>query len=182
MSPETTELLNKLLTIAFPVSVITAVFANLFNKFANDKNQSLKYITDERAKWRNFVKESASKIYSREYKDDSKKALISKLILSLNPLSVEGEIDHTIVLLLNKIEEGEDDENTFPQLRYCIGMLLKHDWERSKNETRGILGRVCNWKKKRNVINEFRKWYEKQNNKKPIFNEKKEILIDEKYN
>ncbi|GAV11420.1 hypothetical protein [Paenibacillus sp. NAIST15-1] len=153
------DLINKLLTIAFPASIVTAILASIFNKITNDKNQSLKYVTDERAKWRNFVKDSASKIYSREYENESKKVVITKLILSLNPLSKQGEIDHTIILLIHKIEKGTSNEHTLEQLRFCISMLLKHDWERSKNETMWVLKRIVNYRRERNVIKEYKKWY-----------------------
>ncbi|KZE65052.1 hypothetical protein AV545_03780 [Paenibacillus jamilae] len=117
-------------------STITALIANFITKKNNDKNLSLKYITEERAKWRQFVKVSASKIYSNKYESEyEKKQLIAHLIFSLNPLKVKGNLlDLKIISLLEIIESGDDNELILKEFRDCIGILLKHDWERSKDE------------------------------------------------
>ncbi|QWU14283.1 hypothetical protein SAMN04487895_101581 [Paenibacillus sophorae] len=159
MSPETTtDLLNKLLTIAFPVSLVTALFANLINKVSNDKNQSLKYITEERAKWREFVKISASKIYSGEYNEkETEKYTITHLILSLNPLQYtsDNNLDNRIRELLGMIERGNRKQEVLEEFRYCVGTLLKYDWERSKNEAKPWIKRELDDTLKRRFLHKY---------------------------
>ncbi|KAF6630603.1 hypothetical protein H6F38_14345 [Paenibacillus sp. EKM208P] len=142
MDTQTVDTLNKLLTIAFPASILTAILASIFNKFTNDKNQSLKYITEERAKWREFVRDSVSKICASNYGEESRKAVITRLKLSLNPLDGKRNfLDVNILDILNKILDYKSTPDDLKELSYLVGLLLKYDWERSKNETKSILKR-----------------------------------------
>ncbi|TDL70416.1 hypothetical protein E2R58_15155 [Paenibacillus amylolyticus] len=125
-----------ILTAVASSAAVSALIAALFSKSNNDKNQSLKYVTEERGKWRQFIKESSSVIYSGNYKNDKEKPqLISQLILSLNPLNVRGnKLDLKIIDLLKTIQRGDESTQTLDEFRDCISILLKHDWERSKAE------------------------------------------------
>ncbi|WP_124115352.1 hypothetical protein [Paenibacillus xylanexedens] len=124
-----------LLETIFTATVSAAVIAAIINTLSNDKNQKLKYITEERAKWRADIKMSASKIYSGDFESKELKTLTTHLMLSLNPLyNTDETLDRTIINLLKKIESGDRDEEVLRQFRTCIGILLKYDWERSKNE------------------------------------------------
>lgn len=149
-------------------SVSATVIAAIINKISNDKNQSLKYITDERAKWREFVKISASKIYSGKYDLDkeTEKGVITHLILSLNPLrnTSDNRLDNKIRELLEEIEKGKRTPEVLKEFRYCIGTLLKHDWERSKNEAKPWLKQDLNDTIKRKFLHTF--YLEKHERKK----------------
>jgi len=117
------------------VVLSAAVVAAIINTLSNDKNQKLKYITEERAKWRADIKMNASRIYSGDYENGVLKTHTTHLMLSLNPLyNTDETLDRTIINLLKKIESGDRDEEVLRQFRTCIGILLKYDWERSKNE------------------------------------------------
>lgn len=118
------------------IALSAAVVAAIINTLSNDKNQKLKYITEERAKWRADIKMNASRIYSGEYENVKElKTRTTHLMLSLNPLyNTDETLDRTIINLLKKIESGDRDEEVLRQFRTCIGILLKYDWERSKNE------------------------------------------------
>ncbi|PIH59063.1 hypothetical protein [Paenibacillus sp. LK1] len=149
-------------------SVSATVIAAIINKISNDKNQSLKYITDERAKWREFVKISASKIYSGKYDLDkeTEAGVITHLILSLNPLrfTSDNRLDNRIRELLEEIEKGNRAQEVLKEFRYCIGTLLKHDWERSKNEARPWIKQDLNDTIKRRFLHKF--YLEKHERKK----------------
>lgn len=116
--------------------ISSAAVAALINMLSNDKNQKLKYITEERAKWRADVKMNASRIYSGDYKNNTElKTLTTHLMLSLNPLKNTVDVlDHKITDLLKEIESGEVTPEALNDFRGYIGILLKFDWERSKNE------------------------------------------------
>ncbi|EGL19821.1 MULTISPECIES: hypothetical protein [unclassified Paenibacillus] len=134
------EELLKTLSLPVIIAIITSIITNYIIKKNNDKTLFLRYVTEERAKWRDFIKNSTSIIYSKDYKNENKKAVITKLILNLNPQkSSAGIIDDTIIKLLGKIEGGLSDDLTLKQLRFCVSMLLKHDWERAKIESKGGL-------------------------------------------
>lgn len=133
-------LLGTITTTVVSTAVIAAAVTAIIGKMNNDKNQSLKYITEERAKWREFVKVSASKIYSGKYDKtkETQKSVITHLMLSLNPLKYtsDNKLDNRIRELLEEIESGNRRPEILKEFRYCIGTLLKHDWERSKNEAK----------------------------------------------
>ncbi|MCM3173243.1 hypothetical protein [Paenibacillus sp. MER 99-2] len=128
--------LETILTAVASSAAVSALITALFSKSNNDKNQSLKYVTEERGKWRQFIKESSSVIYSGNYKNEKEKVqLISQFILSLNPLNVKGnKLDLKIIELLKQIQDGDNSRKTLDNFRDCISILLKHDWERSKSE------------------------------------------------
>jgi hypothetical protein len=146
-----------IVALAFGTSIITTFFANLFNMRANSKNQALKYITEERAKWRKFIKESAAIIYSNKYTDDKKK-VISEFILSLNPSKIDNILDNKICDILELIElEDNPSQPTLADFLYCVSVLLKHDWERSKDEAK-----TTHEDRAKRILIEFEGWLNQQ--------------------
>ncbi|WP_339193856.1 hypothetical protein MKY95_19005 [Paenibacillus sp. FSL P4-0176] len=157
-----------LLDTIVTASISAAVIAALINAFSNDKNQTLKYITEERAKWRADIKSNASKIYSGEYKTEKElTALTTHLMLSLNPLNnTDDTLDREIINLLKKIELGKRDPKDLSDFRSYIGTLLKYDWERSKNEARPWYRRDLDYTvKTRYLIDFYPNKDKKQSNK-----------------
>lgn len=114
------------------ITLTSSLIVGLVTKAVNDKNQRLKYVTEERAKWRNAVKKKAAKIYASE-NDSNIQALIAELQMNLNPYP-ENE-DSTIIHYLKLIEQYPKDKEWKEQFILHISYMLKHDWERSKRET-----------------------------------------------
>lgn len=131
--------MDTLITAFIAPVVVAAIISAIVSLANNNKTMSLKYITEERAAWRKEIKGTVSKLYSGNYNPDELKELITLLILNLNPL-IEGQnnLDRHIIYILKKIEDGDNSMSTLEDLRESIGLLLKHDWERSKNETKGF--------------------------------------------
>ncbi|APB76459.1 hypothetical protein PPYC2_16475 [Paenibacillus polymyxa] len=149
-----------LLTSSAFISLLTAFIANYVLVKNNNKNQSLKYITEERAKWRDFVKSSASKIYSGNFQDVSKKEVISKFKLSLNPLNEKDHsLDNTLSFLLTEIEGNTTNPEIYKAFIHCTSLLLKHDWERSKIEAFPFYKKVIYYSKPNVAIEKYNKWY-----------------------
>ncbi|MGG4481237.1 hypothetical protein [Paenibacillus illinoisensis] len=150
-------------------SVIAAIISGVVAKRTNDKNMSLKYITEERANWRKTIKENTALLYSQIYSKDQDEGkireLITHLIVSLNPSENEdnNKLDIEIKNTLVAIEKGERDYKKLEHLRDCISVLMKHDWERSKNETKGFGDKKSEDDIKQQTLGE--KFYAKQKNK-----------------
>jgi 3-hydroxyacyl-CoA dehydrogenase len=127
-----------ILTAALTSTVIAGLVSGLITKFNNDRNLSLKYITEERAAWRKMIKEYTAKIYAGNYQDKKEmKELLAKIQLSLNPYQDNTDKeDLKIITCLEQIEENPYDIDLKKQLLGKISYLLKHDWERSKNEAK----------------------------------------------
>ncbi len=143
------------------IALVSGLISSNYTKRISDKGNSLKYITEERAKWRAFVKDSAAMIYSKQFKDSNERTVITKLRLSLNPKQdASSSIDQVALFLLNQIEKGEATDKTYEQFRNCISFLLKYDWERSKNETQGWIKKYLflSVRAKRKVKESFLVW------------------------
>ncbi|WP_289136334.1 hypothetical protein [uncultured Brevibacillus sp.] len=113
-------------------SLITAIIA----KVNNDKNLSLKYVTEERTKWRLKIKELTSELYSMKIvtEEDKNKfdRLSAELKLNLNPYpnDKDKEIAHQLRLIGINPNDKTHRENFLMHVAY----MLKHDWQRSKKE------------------------------------------------
>lgn len=109
------------------IAAFIALVGTLYTLNRNIKQQS---IENERAKWRERVRELASRIaYQLNLKD------IAELEIRLNPLDLN---DQEIVENAKKLLESynKDKRNNFLNQ---VARLLKYDWERAKNDT-GLFG------------------------------------------
>lgn len=124
-----------------------------FINLTDRKKFQLHYITNERAKWREKIKDITKELIEIQlkvpedqlaekgssYKSDIRyKKCIAKLQPNINPYSVlyskedKGyyEKDGHIYDIIKKQDEGDLDD-----LIIYLTFLLKYDWERSKEET-----------------------------------------------
>ncbi|MFD1171217.1 hypothetical protein [Oceanobacillus picturae] len=137
------EILGKLISMQVLIalissSVISAFITSIFVKLNNDRNLQLKYITEERQKWRNQIKENVSLLVSNSYENDKElKRIVTFLLLSVNP---NDEEDVKIINCLNNILINNNDDNEKNKLIELIQQLLKHDWERAKKESSAFNG------------------------------------------
>lgn len=156
--------------IVLTSAVISSLISLISNLIINNKNNSLKYITEERKNWRKYLREECPKLISDKYKKDWDE-IVYRLELNLNPYDID-DINILIlakaiskelteeVYLLNKImfkknrkrikekqdimfylEQVEDINCEFLER---ISTLLKNDWERSKYETKLIIFTLFN--------------------------------------
>lgn len=121
----------KVISIVLGSSFLAAYITALFSKKINDRNNSLKYITEERKNWRNFIKKMTVELIST---NQAKKQteIISELYLNLNPYD---EDDLKIISVAEKfVNEKSYKEKNKKELLNLVSKLLKHDWERAKSE------------------------------------------------
>ena len=119
--------------------VAAALVTAWFAKSSDDKKNSLKFITDERRKWRTEIRQRTVKIVEtvENLKKDSAnsenltelKKYIAFFEIRLNPFDEE---DKAILQTLKEILAGQHDK--LEEFQGRIALLLKHDWERSKTE------------------------------------------------
>ena len=119
--------------------VAAALVTAWFTKSSDDKKNSLKFITDERRKWREEIRLRSEKIVETVEnlkKDSANSENLTELKKSraffeirLNPIDKE---DQAILQTLKDMVNGQYDKLEDFQGR--IALLLKHDWERSKTE------------------------------------------------
>ncbi|MEG3311101.1 hypothetical protein [Streptococcus sp. SS-4456] len=117
---------------AFGVGTIFSAVLVFVN---NSKKNKLDYITKERSEWRKELKLIAKDLASEE----NKKEAILKLKTHINPYGKRMDFKNNKVYFMREghiwdlIEETEDNIN-YEKLSLFIELLLKYNWERSKQE------------------------------------------------
>lgn len=124
---------------------VAAFFTMLFTRKSHEDNVTLKYVTDERRKWRENIKvimgDLCDAVHACRLHDlhiQKTRKLATLLKLNLNNVASES-LDRDILRLLNKLCKNPQ-YIYFQCLEKQICTLLKHDWERVKLEadTRSI--------------------------------------------
>jgi len=108
------------------------LITSTFTKLNNDKNYSLKYITEERQKWRIEIRDKISE-FCNPTERTNLRILKTEIRLRINPKDDE---DQKIVKCMESIIKGDEStrEKYREQLEELVSHLLKHDWERAKRE------------------------------------------------
>lgn len=119
-----------MITTILTSTVIAAIVSNVVVLLTSERRLAAENVIQERMKWRDKVRELASCVHKelvRAEADTAKlQGLRAKLTLHLNP---HDENDQQILQLIAPIGLGRADEFT-----QRVALLLKHDWERSKQE------------------------------------------------
>ena len=127
--------------------VIAAVISAIIAYSTLKKQSNLQYITSERQKWRETITEIAEKLNGANY--NKTKELLVQLKVRINPYGKDlkkGALDYYykdghIWELIQKIEEKpldrKDLQNRQNRMIEYLSLLLKSDWERSKQEVHG---------------------------------------------
>ena len=135
--------------IAAIVALMGTIITATITKHNSDRNNELKYITQERKQWRRYLRYEIPKLLSKEYEKELQ-SIVHRLELNLNPYDID---DINILILARAIAnkgtcvkiiknkslenvkyekiENQDIEYQFMER---VSRLLKSDWERSKLE------------------------------------------------
>lgn len=124
-------------------ALIGAIITGIFQKKDNDSNNKLKYITNERAIWRNNIRNTVSELVS-DGGEDSDERLIAQLELNLNPNDKEDEKLIKLAKSLLKNNSKDEKNKIRNDLLKGTSLLLKHDWERAKCESRNKVNLILN--------------------------------------
>ncbi|WP_338127337.1 hypothetical protein [Vibrio cincinnatiensis] len=131
----------KIVSVILGSSVLAALITAVFTRKAHEDNVALKYITEERAKWRQKVKELVSDLTDAVHLSANNREKVQKvrsisayLKISLNPDPKE-KLDSDILACLNEICRNPNYSKV-KELEVLVSKLLKHDWERAKKEAK----------------------------------------------
>lgn len=125
-------------------TVIATFFSGLVSFIVSRRQENLQYITAERKEWREKIREIACRLDGASYKETLK--ILTELKVRINAfgnreVSRKYVDDAHIWELINDLENQKPDQKTLifkqKQLIEYISLLLKYDWERSKNEVKG---------------------------------------------
>lgn len=125
--------------------LVVAIVTSLFNFVTSQRADSLKYITEERRKWREELRVIALELECADF--DSIKPILTKIKVRVNAygnipgssLKEDKHIWEEINLISNSVRDNNIENFNFhkEQLGFYISMLLKYDWERAKYEVSG---------------------------------------------
>jgi len=140
------EIVN-IVTIFLSSSVLAALVTVFFTRKSHQETIALKYITEERAKWREKIKETmcllseAVNLPKLNGERLNKTRMTSTYLkLSLNP-DPNHILDKQILTCITELC-SEPNYERFTVLETKISLLLKHDWERAKNEARSPISNL----------------------------------------
>ena len=131
--------IEKIVGIVLGSSVFAALVTAFFTRKSHEETVALKYITEERAKWREKIKETMTALNEAVNSPQLNGERLTKtrkastyLKLSLNP-DPKHKLDNEILECIKKLCDAPSYER-FSTLEEKVSILLKHDWERAKRE------------------------------------------------
>ncbi|MFA9950655.1 hypothetical protein [Dentiradicibacter hellwigii] len=119
------------------ISLISGVIGGAITAYIGNRKIQIKNITQERAKWRDKIRELSIEVYKAaiegKYQEIDK--LQIEFAVRLNPYDDEDiGILETIYKLKDKQNQEESLSKKLEEFSDRVALLLKHDWERAKYE------------------------------------------------
>ena len=115
--------------------VLAGLVAGLVTLRTTERKIAIENITQQRQVWREKIREIANQIHAR-YRAGEKNNVLAKYIelqLLLNPNDIDDKsILDTLWLMASEESQSELDVEFAEKL----SLLLKHDWDRAKNEAK----------------------------------------------
>lgn len=113
--------------------VIAALVSGLIALRNSERKIVIENVTQERTKWRDKIREINKESQKAFLENDTAKikTIQSELRLLLNPM------DPLDIDIIKELDFNENSENE-KQIKFAIklSLLLKHDWERAKQESK----------------------------------------------
>jgi len=118
-------------------TVVAGIVAAVAAMYMAERRIKVENITAERANWREKIRELAEKVHLAIIKADESQlsALRSAFALRLNP---RCPMDQAIVRSIVAAPPGREEEQA-KEFAVRVSLLLKHDWERAKQEVHPTL-------------------------------------------
>ena len=133
----------KIIIAVIGSSVLASLVTAIFSKIYQSKAITVRYVTEEREKWRESLKLAMAELSgfvnlpdNNEEKLRSIREKSTYIKLCLNP-SAKHVADATALKKLDQICNSPSYRN-FKKLEVEIQAILKHDWERVKFETQRL--------------------------------------------
>ena len=133
-------------------AVIAAIFSGLVSYMIFRRQGNLQYITGERKEWREKMREIAFELDGASYKETLKLLTVLKVRINAfgnNKVLVNYSNDAHIWEIISELEVKKPSKEILAlkqkQLIEYISLLLKFDWERSKNEVKGNMYDIASW-------------------------------------
>ena len=128
------------LKIILTSSVVAGLVAAFVAIWTTQVKISIENITQERAKWRNKVRDKALEVHNAIVDKDEKK--IGQLKVEFSVILNPSDEQDILIIESIKIPETGEGLKQSDEFSKRIAFLLKHDWERAKLEAGSIFCRL----------------------------------------
>lgn len=135
--------MNSLIITVLTSSVIATVLSVVGNVLSDRRKNSLEYITKERSIWREDIRVIAEEISASD--EETIHEALTKLQVRINAYDrflnnnhMDGDQFIWMCIKLCENIKGKDDLNVIKKnLLVALSLMLKYDWERTKEEVKG---------------------------------------------
>lgn len=123
-------------------SVVGGLVAGFVALRTSERKIQIENVTQERAKWREKIRSKSIEVHQAAVVGDSARLaeLHLEFSLNLNPFHQE---DRGILAVIDTLNNRDTLDVILPEFTDRVALLLKHDWERAKHETKPLLFRWC---------------------------------------
>lgn len=139
--------MEKYLVIILSSTLLSGIVTSLVSFINNIKNNRLKYITEDRRKWREEIRIIVDELNNIKYPNQIR-CTLAKLKVRINPYGRGQKNDYIhdshIWELIDKIEVNpcKGLRENKERLVFFLALLLKYDWDRAKEEVNGSISNV----------------------------------------
>ncbi len=123
------------LAVFLSSTVVAALVAALVSLRTNERKIHIENVTQERAKWRNAMRDLSNSIIKATRTRDFQAVGLCCAQLSLNVSPFDAE-DRALIQAAELLATAEDKDAQVNEFTERMALLLKHDWERAKREAR----------------------------------------------
>ncbi|MFA7549086.1 MAG: hypothetical protein WCY66_09295 [Candidatus Cloacimonadales bacterium] len=134
----------KTLGLLLSSTVISSLVTAIYTKYRHDKTDKLRHITNERKRWRDDIRSATVHVVKKSFSPDENNIFSSMqeakafFQTRLNPYDKHDNLILECFDLQNDCVKNGFEEH--------IARLLKHDWERSKNEVKSkFFYKIYSW-------------------------------------
>jgi len=115
--------------------VVAALISGLVSLRNSERKFIMENITQERTKWREKIREKNLQIHEahQSKKSGEIEAAGAELRLLLNPMDL---LDRDILAEITTLKNSDSTPQDMERFSIKLSLLLKHDWERAKQETK----------------------------------------------
>lgn len=116
-------------------SVVGGLIAGFVALQNSERKIQIENVTQERAKWREKIRIKSSEVHQAAFASNALKLseLRLEFSINLNPFDTE---DKNILSVIANLIDCDNRDAKLVEFSDRIALLLKHDWQRAKYETR----------------------------------------------
>lgn len=111
-------------------SVVSAIISGIVTYMNNERNLKLKYVTEDRQKWRERMKKLFVQ-FIHPTNDQPRELTYTEIKFNLNP---KDDYDNGLLKIMEEIMADPQNKSLVKELELKVQVLFKSEWEKAKIE------------------------------------------------